>query len=93
MDIRNLERMRVGKSSKDSQEVHMLLRPSVGWDTLDVLRDTPTSASLPKGKLQEAQTTDSAALQEEVKQLRKALNKALTINERMWNGVVDLKLA
>lgn len=34
-----------------------------------------------------------AALQDEIRRLKGALDKAVKINEKMWSGVVDLKLS
>ncbi|RSH78915.1 uncharacterized protein EHS24_001838 [Apiotrichum porosum] len=96
MDIKNLERMRIGRAAKDVQEVGVILRPSGQSRLLTKLRNTVGTQTLvadATGHTQAADHVDTAALQDEVKRLRVALDKAVKINEKMWNGVVDLKLA
>lgn len=73
----------------------MLLRPSSRTDLLSSLRaaPTPSSATGPARPVASSDGTDVAALQDEIRRLKGALDKAVKINERMWSGVVDLKMA
>lgn len=95
MDIKNLDRMRVGRAPKDAQEVGVILRPSSKSACVAKLRSPTVQMVAPSSGDSMATTNDGdmTALQEEVKRLRTALDKAVKINEKMWNGVVDLKLA
>ncbi|CAD6575096.1 MAG: Pre-rRNA-processing protein ipi3 [Tremellales sp. Tagirdzhanova-0007] len=91
MEIKPLERMRIGKSVEDVQEVTILLRsnPHVELDTLRPLRPD----QLP-GVPVDAESSDKLAeLVAENKRLHASLDRAVKINERMWNGIIDLKLA
>lgn len=94
MDVRNLERMRTSRGAKDAQEVGVLLRPTSRTDLLNTLRASPSRNS--SGGVarpgHSAQTADVAALQDEIRRLKGALDKAVKINEKMWSGVVDVKL-
>jgi pre-rRNA-processing protein IPI3 len=94
MDIRNLERMRVGRSAKDVQEVSVVLNVSPSdLQAIDSLREQITAALAPGARRDGSdEQEDSAALQQEVKRLRAALGRAVKLNEKMWGGVVDLKL-
>ncbi|WOO83475.1 Pre-rRNA-processing protein IPI3 [Vanrija pseudolonga] len=94
MEIRNLERTRVNVSSKHAQTVGISLRPSIGSSRLDRLRRASPQAQLVSAQHVTNQGEDnSAALSQEVRELRAALDRAVKLNEKMWNGVVDLKLA
>ncbi|BEJ14758.1 hypothetical protein CspHIS471_0405250 [Cutaneotrichosporon sp. HIS471] len=94
MDVRNLERMRTSRGAKDTQEVGVLLRPSCRTSLLSALRATPTRniGSDPARGGPVSDGADVAALQDEIRRLKGALDKAVKINEKMWSGVVDLKL-
>ena len=78
MEIKPLERMRIGKSAEEVQEVTILL------PRLEQLPGVPVDAEF-NDKLVE--------LAAENKRLRAGLDRAVKINERMWNGIIDLKLA
>lgn len=92
MEVKPLERMRVGKAARDVQEVTMLLRPRVSPVALDSLR-TPQAKPLSVVPTASTDTGDRLAeLEAENRRLRAGLDKALQINERMWSGIVDMKL-
>lgn len=91
MDIKNLERMRAGRSARDAQEVSILLRPA-GFERVDALRKAPSAGGIVSTPRDKEEVADTAALHEEIKRLKTALGKAVKLNEKMWNGVVDLKL-
>lgn len=93
MEIKNLERMRVAKSARESQEVSILVKPD-SRDRLSAFRGASTAESSSTiealgGAESEA---DASKLHEEIRRLRGALDKAVEINQKMWNGMVDLKL-
>ena len=91
MEIKPLERMRIGKSAEEVQEVTILLQ-SNPYVELDLLRP-PRLEQLP-GVPVDAEFNDKLVeLAAENKRLRAGLDRAVKINERMWNGIIDLKLA
>lgn len=90
MEIKNLERMRVAKSARESQEVSVLAKPDVRG-RLSLFRGGAGVEQV-RVHLDSASEDDTAALREEIRRLQGALDKAARINEKMWNGVVDLKL-
>lgn len=93
MDVRNLERMRTSRGAKDGQEVGVLLRPNNRTQLLSSLRATPSRSSGDAVvKPTSSSDADVATLQDEIRRLKGALDKAVKINEKMWSGVVDLKL-
>ena len=96
MEIRNLERMRVGRAAKDAQEVVVVLPGASGnFAAVDALRGHGAELQVQlggRGRVERQEEEDTAALQAEVKRLRAALGRAVKLNEKMWNGVVDLKL-
>lgn len=84
--------MRVGKAARETQEVTMLLRPSIV--DIDFLRPPrSTSLSTPSINTGTGEGDKLAEVLAENKRLRTNLDRAIKINERMWNGVIDLKLA
>lgn len=88
MEIKNLERMRVAKSARESQEVSVLVKPDAR-ERLSVFREArPDQVRVTV----EDAAEDTTALREEIRRLQSALDKAARINEKMWNGVVDLKM-
>ncbi|RSH95363.1 Pre-rRNA-processing protein ipi3 [Saitozyma podzolica] len=92
MEVKPLERMRVGKAARDVQEVTMLLRPRVSPVALDSLRSRQ-AAPLSVVSAARTDTGDRLAeLEAENRRLRAGLDKALQINEKMWSGIVDMKL-
>ncbi|KAL1406051.1 Pre-rRNA-processing protein ipi3 [Vanrija albida] len=94
MEVRNLDRARASTSTKHAQTVGVSLRPTVGSSRLDKLRRAPQQSQLVSRQPAASNGEDnSAALSQEVRELRAALDRAVKLNEKMWNGVVDLKLA
>jgi pre-rRNA-processing protein IPI3 len=91
MEVKPLERMRVGKAARDVQEVTMLLRPRVSPVALDSLRSQKATL-LSVVPAADTDTGDRLAeLEAENKRLRAGLDKALQINEKMWSGIVYMK--
>lgn len=90
MDIRNLERMRASRTAQDSQEVNILLRPSRIGDRLLARRAPP---SVRAAASDNSGSEDTAALHDEIKRLKSSLETAVKTNEKMWNGIVDLKMS
>lgn len=85
--------MRVGKTAKDVQEVTMVLRPS-SRNALDALRPPrrvalSSNVAAVTGTGEESQIVELLA---ENKRLRATLDKAIKINDKMWNGIVDRHL-
>jgi len=91
MEIKPLERMRIGRAARDVQEVTMLLRPN-RTDKLDSLRP-PRPKILSGGNGRFESGDKLAELAAENKRLRAGVDRAVKINERMWNGIVDLQLS
>lgn len=93
MEIKNLERMRAAKSARETQEVSVLVKPDAR-DRLSLFRGGAGTEELRAIKTNgdAGSEEDTAALREEIRRLQGALDKAARINEKMWNGVVDMKL-
>lgn len=92
MEIKPLERMRIGKAARDVQEVTLFLRPHRSAE-LDSLR--PSRSKIVTA-VRTADTESGDKLAEtlaENKRLRAHLDRAAKINERMWNGIVDHQLS
>ena len=92
MEIKPLERSRLGKTARDVHAVTLLLRPShtAELKSLRSLRP-PTIAG---ARETEIESSDKfAELAAENKRLRAGLDRAVKINERMWDGIVDLQLS
>ena len=89
MEIKPLERMRIGKAARDVHEAIILLRPGVGLAELDSVCPA-RPVIVPGAQVVDTDTGDKMAeLLAENKRLRAGLDKAVKINERMWNGIVD----
>lgn len=91
MEVKNLERMRVAKSARETQEVSVLVKPDAR-DRLSLFRRGAGTEELRATNGDVGTEEDTAALREEIRRLQGALDKAARINEKMWNGVVDMKL-
>jgi pre-rRNA-processing protein IPI3 len=92
MEIKALERMRAGRVAREVQECTLVLGQN-GSSRLESLR--------PKARVVAAAATSGAAessserlaeLEAENKKLKANLERAVKINEKMWNGIVDIKL-
>jgi pre-rRNA-processing protein IPI3 len=92
LEVKTLERMKVGRVARDLHEPVILLRPSPLLSRLDGLRP-PRPKVIPNSTQASASEGEKiASLEVENKRLRASLDKAIKLNERMWNGVVDLHL-
>jgi pre-rRNA-processing protein IPI3 len=92
MEIKALERMRAGRVAREVQECILVLGQK-GSSRLESLR--------PKARIFAAAATSDAVessserlaeLEAENKKLKANLERAVKINEKMWNGIVDIKL-
>lgn len=102
MEVKPLERMRVGKAARDVQEVSVLLGPSTDFSILDTLgfdSAAPTAApvlsTIPSTSDTAADLATAARIEElerENKKLKVAFEKATRVNEKIWEGLVDLKM-
>lgn len=101
MEVKPLERMRVGKAARDVQEVSLMLGPTSDFSILDTLGfNTPASAQTfnPSTTASADSSSDLSAisrieeLERENKKLKMAFDKATRINEKIWEGLVDLKM-
>lgn len=74
----------------------MVLKSSAANEKYSQLARGPLSpkftASLYSGGSQTDEQADGAALQQEVKRLKQSLAKAAKLNDKMWSGVLDLKM-
>jgi len=91
MDIKPLERMRMGKPARDVQEVTMMIRPG-STVSVDSLRPPRPKAALAAVAADAGTGDQLAEVMAENKRLRASLEKAVKINDKMWEGIVDLHL-
>jgi pre-rRNA-processing protein IPI3 len=92
MEVKPFERMRGTRSTRNAQEVTMLLRPRISATSVESLRP-PKLIVVSSNSAASVDTGDQlAALEAENKRLRAGLDRAVKINDRMWNGIVDMKL-
>ena len=91
LDIKPLERMRMGKTARDVQEVTMILKPTAST-RLDALRPQRTSRLGTNAPALSSTDEQLAEVMAENKKLRASLDRAIKINDKMWNGIVDLHL-
>jgi pre-rRNA-processing protein IPI3 len=94
MEIKALERMRAGRIAREVQECTLVLGQS-GSSRLEALRP-PVKGQ--KAVVMTNTAADSSAdrlaeLEAENKKLKANLERAVKINEKMWSGIVDAKLA
>jgi pre-rRNA-processing protein IPI3 len=94
MDVKPLERMRVGKTAKDVQEVSLVIKPHSSASKLAALRPPRLAEALQSGQTQNATKDDEqlATVLAENKKLRAQLERATKINEKMWSNIVDQHL-
>ena len=90
MEIKPLERIK-SKITRDNQEVTILLRPK-NLEAIAALRPVDEDEPLPFGTATAGEADKIAALEEENKRLRASLEKAARINDKMWAGIVDMKM-
>jgi pre-rRNA-processing protein IPI3 len=96
MEIKALERMRQGRVAREVQDCTLVLgqRGSSRLDELRPIATTRTTTSTSIGAAVDGTSSERLAeLEAENKKLKANLERAIKINEKMWNGVVDLKLA
>lgn len=96
MEIKPLERMRAGRVAREVQECTIVL----GRRTDDRVRLLTSSRSRPAAfpvAISNGDTTPTsdrvAELEAENKRLKSNLDKAVKLNEKMWSGIVDMRLA
>jgi pre-rRNA-processing protein IPI3 len=96
MEIKALERMRAGRVAREVQECTIVLGRR---DDRRVKALLPKSVSSQYGRIShstsEAAGSNSdrvAELEAENKRLKSNLDKAVKLNEKMWSGIVDLRL-
>ena len=93
MEIKPFERMRAGAAARDMREVGIVLRSKGTESALEKLRLQPKSQG---GARAAESTTDTstqiANLESENKKLKASLDRAMKVNEKMWAGVVNMKL-
>ena len=95
LDVKAFERMRVGRTAKDVQEVTMLLRPNPLIASLDCLRpaEAPSFGTSAQPATSGTGTEEQIAqLMAENKRLKASLDRATKINDKMWSGIVDMHL-
>ena len=91
MDVKPLERMRMGKPARDVQEVTMMIRPTSAV-SVDSLRPARPKATHAAAVAATGAGDQLAEIMAENKRLRASLEKAVKINDKMWEGIVDLHL-
>lgn len=97
MEIKTFERMRAGGPARDMKEVTIALRPKGTEELLDGLRLQPKSSGRSRvmrntGSSIASTSTQIASLESENKKLKASLDRAIKVNEKMWAGVVNMKL-
>lgn len=96
MEIKALERMRAGRVAREVQECTIVLGrkndqrvkallPNVSNSTLGSISHTSSGGESSSDRVVE--------LEAENKRLKSNLDKAVKLNEKMWSGIVDLRLA
>lgn len=91
-EIKPFERMRA-RSTKDIQDVPILLRPTRTQARIDSVRAKRPQNLMMNHSDGSAQARDAEAeLALENQRLRAALDRAVKINQHMWNGIVDMQL-
>lgn len=93
MEVKPLERTRGGRIAREVQEVSVVLVPTASTHRFEQLRP-PRTQLVPAGGVEHDDQADRVQeLEAENKRLRANLDRAVRINEKMWSGVVELKLA
>jgi pre-rRNA-processing protein IPI3 len=93
MEIKALERMRAGRVPREVQECTLVLGQK-GSSRLESLRPISRNIASPQiSGVGESNSERLAELEAENKKLKANLERAVKINEKMWNGIVDIKLA
>jgi pre-rRNA-processing protein IPI3 len=92
MEIKALERMRAGRVAREVQECTLVLGQN-GSSRLGNLRPQVQKTVVATSAAVETSGERLAELEAENKKLKANLERAVKINEKMWNGIVDAKLA
>ena len=92
MEIKALERMRAGRVAREVQECTLVLGQK-GSSRIESLRPKSgvVATTVAPGAV-ESNSDRLAELEAENKKLKANLERAVKINEKMWNGIVDIKL-
>jgi pre-rRNA-processing protein IPI3 len=103
MEIKPFERIRAGAGARENREVSLALGGIREVGLLDALRVPRDADELSGGSASGggggggAGETDTAsriaALESETQRLRASLERAVKVNDTMWRGVVQMKLA
>lgn len=92
MDIKPFERIRAGPAARDMREVGVVLRFDLkGREMVDSLRPKREIGFSIGGNGDAGEKV--AGLEAENKRLKASLERAVQVNDKMWAGVVQLKLA
>jgi len=92
MEIKALERMRAGRVAREVQECTLVLGQS-GSSRLEALRPRVKTVAVTTSGTVDSSSERLAELETENKKLKANLERAVKINEKMWKGIVDAKLA
>lgn len=96
MEIKALERMRAGRVAREVQECTIVLGKKSDQKVKALL---PNNSNSTLGSIShstgggESNSDRVAELEAENKRLKSNLDKAVKLNEKMWSGIVDLRLA
>lgn len=98
MEIKPLERMRAGRVAREVQESTIILGRRTGDRLRELAGSRSGTNSLVSSTAQstggiESNSDRVAELEAENKRLKANLDKAVKLNEKMWSGIVDLRLA
>ena len=97
MEIKALERMRAGRVAREVQECTIVLGRR-GDDRVRALLPSASQSSSGMGTISyssnngESSSDRVAELEAENKKLKGNLEKAVKLNEKMWSGIVDMRL-
>lgn len=94
MEIKPLERMRAGRVAREVQEATIVLgrRQTDRLNSLRPSGSAPLVAATRAGGIEASSSDRVAELEAENKRLKANLDKAVKLNEKMWNGIVDMRL-
>lgn len=95
MEIKALERMRAGRVAREVQECTIVLGRKSDQRVRALLpADTTRLGTVSHSSTDRESSSDRVAeLEAENKRLKNNLDKAVKLNEKMWSGIVDMRLA
>jgi pre-rRNA-processing protein IPI3 len=99
MEIKPLERMRAGRVAREVQECTIVLGRRTDERVRQIVnKNSDSGSTVPLavtngGTVTESSSDRVAELEAENKRLKSSLDKAVKLNEKMWSGIVDLRLA